>query len=955
MDKQDMMDMKENVLQNLRSVTQSSKGGVPVDLLQKDYKSLLGTEIPFRDLGYNSLEAFLRDIPDVISVKKNHEGMLMAVGVADASTAHIASLVSRQKDSKTSSKTRRPHYNTRRSFPVRSLPRARSRPSSQDVRSSKAWDTKSNTSQHSKSYAPPVRAEQVSTRRKEIAPRFLRQLEQKLIENSTNSANGPSALLRTPALLPTPSQTVISSNDTAERSSYYRVERPSYHTTERSSSYTAEGPSHHTLERSSHHTLEKSFHHTIERPSHHTVERLSRPISSTSIKKTDERQMLLNSLETAASAKEYVRIYAQIHNIKHEYQTVRMGQKSKGFISNLKLGEKKYQSYPHVARTVEEAEEVAAKSAVEDIKLNIEQLAAFPVTPVGSAAEIQILLNRIEEIVCEKPSGMFTNGISREYENKFNEVLPDGWLELLKQSTRVDIDDINIGYGRVPDGVKYIVRPAKELSSGSATPSSTSSKSEFRSEVLDLPTLKNSLYNVSHSKFPLCIKLPDGNEWDLFITTISHPMAARFVDHSVAFSDLSEEMKAFYQSRNCTAFNVVVNELYAACLDECPDRVIVVDTSENDSTLCYLVDQGDYLYVPKANLQELDDRFRKLPYQAILMNLDAVEDYEDFIKYEHINILCARTLIAEVKRSFEATDCFPDNKGIHPIIYSVVLYDTSGDDDINLNDVIKKSVLDSLTCRLPKHGVSSCAYLTHIKSSGEIYLRFLHPEESWLEKLLEKYTLQFEESYPEPVESLVNRICVAKYSDGHWCRVVLDNVYETSNPEMVKVFYVDYGHDGIVNRRDIRKLEPISEFLAFLPHQCVECELFDAVPNGAKWTEAASSKLMEMAPFNEEIMMRVMHDGSEGNLAKVNLYKRNEAGDIITINQTLANRSELFHETSVSLAKNLSPETHLFLKLRNNFKQNKSSLSSFMPDVVVPAEERAKKGVTTPVTPNTRS
>ncbi|KFM64547.1 hypothetical protein X975_08857, partial [Stegodyphus mimosarum] len=138
---------------------------------------------------------------------------------------------------------------------------------------------------------------------------------------------------------------------------------------------------------------------------------------------------------------------------------------------------------------------------------------------------------------------MFTNGILREYENKFNEVLPDGWLELLKQSTRVDIDDINIGYGRVPDGVKYIVRPAKEISSGSATPSSTSSKSEFRSEVLDLSTLKNSLCNVSHSKFPPCIKLPDGNEWDVFITTISHPMAARFVDHSVAFSDLSEEMK----------------------------------------------------------------------------------------------------------------------------------------------------------------------------------------------------------------------------------------------------------------------------------------------------------------------------------------------------------------------------------------------------------------------------
>ncbi|XP_054719064.1 tudor domain-containing protein 7-like [Uloborus diversus] len=92
------VDLKEKtVLTNLRSVAQSMKGGVPVDRLQEDYRSILGVGIPFRELGYRSLDGFLRDIPEVIRLEKGSDGRLMALGVADSSTAHIVSLVSRQK------------------------------------------------------------------------------------------------------------------------------------------------------------------------------------------------------------------------------------------------------------------------------------------------------------------------------------------------------------------------------------------------------------------------------------------------------------------------------------------------------------------------------------------------------------------------------------------------------------------------------------------------------------------------------------------------------------------------------------------------------------------------------------------------------------------------------------------------------------------------------------------
>ncbi|KAG8185395.1 hypothetical protein JTE90_018616 [Oedothorax gibbosus] len=90
-------ELKDFVCCNLRSVTQSIKGGVPLNRLERDYQDLIGSSIPYRNLGYNSLESFIRSIPSVIRLTKSRDGYLMAEAVADLSTAHIASLISRQK------------------------------------------------------------------------------------------------------------------------------------------------------------------------------------------------------------------------------------------------------------------------------------------------------------------------------------------------------------------------------------------------------------------------------------------------------------------------------------------------------------------------------------------------------------------------------------------------------------------------------------------------------------------------------------------------------------------------------------------------------------------------------------------------------------------------------------------------------------------------------------------
>uniref|UniRef100_A0A673AMX0 Tudor domain containing 7 a n=1 Tax=Sphaeramia orbicularis TaxID=375764 RepID=A0A673AMX0_9TELE len=85
----------------LRAVLQSSKNGVSIRSLQSDYRSLCGESIPFKKLGFSTLEEYLQSIPSVVHLE-HRMGELRCFAVVCKATAHIAELVARQKSSKKS-------------------------------------------------------------------------------------------------------------------------------------------------------------------------------------------------------------------------------------------------------------------------------------------------------------------------------------------------------------------------------------------------------------------------------------------------------------------------------------------------------------------------------------------------------------------------------------------------------------------------------------------------------------------------------------------------------------------------------------------------------------------------------------------------------------------------------------------------------------------------------------
>lgn len=91
---------KEDVATMLRSVLSSEKNGVPLRVLEHEYKVLIGTRIPYRNMGYDTLEAFLGSLPDVVRFSRGPSGELIAKAVVTESTLHVAQMVAGQKSTK---------------------------------------------------------------------------------------------------------------------------------------------------------------------------------------------------------------------------------------------------------------------------------------------------------------------------------------------------------------------------------------------------------------------------------------------------------------------------------------------------------------------------------------------------------------------------------------------------------------------------------------------------------------------------------------------------------------------------------------------------------------------------------------------------------------------------------------------------------------------------------------
>lgn len=116
-----MEELKRKTEALLRAVLISCPRGVELRRLDKEYKTVTFSSLPFREMGYDSLEHYIRSIPQVASLVRDVDGELVVKGVASESDKHVAKLIAKQKKPKKRAKapSRRPVFTRRPSFTSR--------------------------------------------------------------------------------------------------------------------------------------------------------------------------------------------------------------------------------------------------------------------------------------------------------------------------------------------------------------------------------------------------------------------------------------------------------------------------------------------------------------------------------------------------------------------------------------------------------------------------------------------------------------------------------------------------------------------------------------------------------------------------------------------------------------------------------------------------------------------
>ncbi|CAG9117671.1 unnamed protein product [Plutella xylostella] len=632
---------KEQVISALRATLISVKGALTIKQCNRDFKELQGEWIPFKRLGYPSLEKLFQDVPGFKVKEINGEWYVDAI--ASQETQHIATMVAKQKSSKKTG----PKLNYPSRFPKRQ--------DSWRTPAALSGNYKSNyNNQYSNQYyrakGPPPRTYGYNSN-----PSF----------NKYNKYSKP--------------------NETRNTNQYSKqvISRTVSDHSEVSHNNTAKNNSTTTAKKDTPPPPEQ-----VKQPTKIEVEPVPKPTKVSASQRLSNLRDRLNTvdlipLQLPSMTNECtensgpVSTVAPAHSLepppdstssveKLEWTCQKLGlpqpvfkvldiRPKRGPVSydcSVKVGNQyKATSYPDSAPSEEIAKEVAAVKLLASIESS--QMGGLPTSSDSKA------LASLADLVAEHEAGLWASTVAHLYREKYGENLPNNWQELVENCPRIIKD-------RVVNGL-LVLLPNNE-SPVAPSPADTTVLDD--SIDSDLPPLQ----------------FPDDNYWNVFVTVANSTLEIWLriigVQYSDAFEALLADMGRHYDRYGTSVEKsmLINNAWYAVNLEDGGWQRAKILEIEEDRATVFLGDHGDDDVVSLDKIKILEPQFRKLPAQAILCRLEGAEE------------LAASSQAGELVRARLQGEVLvaapgPRDDPAEPAV-SVVLYDTSTARDLNLNKEI---------------------------------------------------------------------------------------------------------------------------------------------------------------------------------------------------------------------------------------------------------------------------
>uniref|UniRef100_A0A4W3I4X0 Tudor domain containing 7 b n=1 Tax=Callorhinchus milii TaxID=7868 RepID=A0A4W3I4X0_CALMI len=824
---------KDLVAKMLRAVLQSSKDGVALTRLQTEYKQLTGELISHKQLGFPTLESYLKSMPSVVKFGvKNGEVITICFAAVSNEIAHIAKLVARQRS---------PKKRHNGQMLVNSQLRLKRVTPATQVGKPKA------TLRQPEYVNPPGRGGKRST----PASRGRGNLQ-----GVTKSGLGREFLSEAKVHTPI-------GGGTPKDASVLVMQFHFFQTPGVWSESVDTGKSNLTTSKSSYNA----------------------ELVQSRLKE------ILNKYTNGVWVSKYPQLYKKMFNEELHQDVL-----------------KQLETWTHICTVEKSSGSGLAELLLYPAKSGHAQRKGTKTQP---ATDTDIKENLIE-LLQKYSSGLWANALPKLFEETYKMQFPQNILDNLDCLSEICTVDYAVSgdrkkailYAKIPSPVP--VTPTKINEDGTGVGLRTPHKTCVNTDLLALA--ENEMALISHEftetctvqPLPLPLSIPVEQFPSVLVVELNTTDEAviRYIgpEYSGALEQIEDAMKEHFTNSDNPMVPLnsqSVGQLVAVSAEE--DSWLRAQIVEVEATKVkvFFVDHGFNEIVDRMKLHKLDGKFCSLPFQAAKCKLAGLEPFckEPCVLESFETLACGKILLMEILERREV-----------PL---VLLYDTSGDDDFNINTACLKALhYKTLELNLKENGVYLNVVVTNVCSDGTIYCQV--PSKGWnrLNALLDKveYYFNSRQITSEYFVSLpfCGKRCLAR-SRGKWARVEITNVHGT---RVVDVMFLDTGTVASVAVSELREIpSPFLQESVSIPPQAIKCCLADLTFNIGMWTPDAVLWLRDTVLNCSDCSIKIVKVDDSKGLVHIYLFtSKNFPNPERSINHKITNADLWKHQKDVYLS-----------------------------------------------------
>nr|XP_030113564.3 tudor domain-containing protein 7 isoform X2 [Taeniopygia guttata] len=851
------MQEPECVAKALRAVLLAFQNGIRLSELQSEYRSLTNELIPFRHLGYDTLEGYLESIPGVVRMEENKIGEVICHGVCCSETVQIAQLVARQRSSK-----------------------------KKTVRQVNCQMRLKNTSPVSLSGKPkgtlrqPQSLNMTEGGGKRPVPRLSRGREVacggvKPVVESARSALPSAAGSGSPKEIPMQRHvTVVNRSEKRLTVPPWFQKELQVHLSRSSSTESSDSLNTSTAET---HIVAPGYSAAnVNELQSRIKELLSKYSSGVRLSKMPEiyQEMYWEDLSTE--------VLYQLENWPHvcTVEKIHGGDAIDGFLYPAR-------KIPPAAKR--HADQEKASQNVTSPKADPLLKPDMETTPAALNSDFKA---KVVGILLKYSSGLWAHALPKVYQDTYQVKFPEDILNNLELLSDVcvvsyvsEVPSKAILYAKPQRCIDENLNVTEKVKSHDGEKATAEQQyEESKDQYLENITVPSLITPSEGSVSILVLELKNTNE-----------VLIRYVgkDYSSAQEQMEDEMKAYY-SQNSTvspAQSLSVGQLVAVHAVEDDWVRAQIISLEDNRVKVYYVDYGFTKFVESNSVCRLQKQFRSLPFQAAKCKLAGLEAFSDdpiLVKAVESQT-CFKIFAVEI---LERSDT--------PLL---VLYDTSGEDDININATCMKALYDkSLELHLQVDALYTNVRVTSVFSDGSLYCQVPSKGLSRLSEILQKLEDYFlyKTSEFNVLIPFCGKICLFP-SKGKLARVEIKIIHTR---QALDVQFMDSGTVATVKVSELKEIPPqfLREVIE-IPPQALKCCLADLPPNTGMWTPDAVLWLRDAVISCPEFSMKVIKQDASKGIAHIYLFAPENFPDMDrSINRQIKNADLWKHQKDVFLS-----------------------------------------------------